>query len=506
MSILSNNTIVDIYETLKNKETLDNILKIQEGVKENFIDNTKMAKIISCALALNDTNLLQYLSLMFQKEEISLMSVLRAVYILDTQRYLKELEKKKQKLEKTKAKHGKINNITRLINMNTNLDEGMGKTSGFKLNGSVSRRVIKYFINTLERELLEKYAISMPNRQWQRLADILHIKKSDFQLNWFSDWIFDSNKVPEDSIVFKLKNIKTQQNLLDIIDDINVDYKALRLLIEQNRIYPTDELKNKMTKDMDEKTYIWYWEELNTKQNDEKFIESISKNGIDMSCGKTIERILTIRNYGSLNMCEGLKKSANEQLNKLKVDLGKVAILGDASASMNVAIKTASIIGCVLSQVCDAEIRLFNTKDIPLPKPKNVNDVIELTKQFKANNATAPAVSLVPYYENKQKVDIFIVVTDEEENTSSTGKSNWYNKGNVDGYMFAELYKKYIEEINPSTKLVFISFTQPGVKSQMELDIYKHIPAYENLSVYKVDRNRPDLGKLEKIIHEISNK
>lgn len=40
---------------------------------------------------------------------------------------------------------------------------------------------------------------------------------------------------------------------------------------------------------------------------------------------------------------------------------------------------------------------------------------------MKATSATAPAASLYPYYEAKEIIKTFIMVTDEEENTSFEG-------------------------------------------------------------------------------------
>ena len=115
---------------------------------------------------------------------------------------------------------------------------------------------------------------------------------------------------------------------------------------------------------------------------------------------------------------------------------------------------------------------------------------------------TAPAASLYPYYIDKKKIDVFIVVTDEEENGTHLGQ--WRSSNN--GFMFAELFKKYLEEINPMTKLVFISFTNTGIKGQMENEINKVIPFYsENMLIFKFDTHRPDLTKLDKIIAQISS-
>ena len=73
------------------------------------------------------------------------------------------------------------------------------------------------------------------------------------------------------------------------------------------------------------------------------------------------------------------------------------------------------------------------------------------------------------------------------------------------GYMFAPLYKKYLEEVNPYAKLVFVSFTQTGVDGHMVKSLEQEIPGIkETLEVFKMDFCRPDLSKLDKILTRLA--
>jgi len=497
---LNYSTMVDIYESIKNKDPLDNINYIETSIKNGYFDQSKTAKVLACCLAIKNKDILEYLSLMFQQEHISLISVLKAVYILDTQRYLNQLEKKRENLVKRGAKQTKIHKIEKLIKNNTNLDEGLGKTKGFKLNGAMCRRVINYFLGELSKNQLEKYAISMSNRQWQRLADILHVTEEDFRLGWFLEWIFDESKVPEHSIVSKIRNINSEEKAIEFIKNTELEYKVIRNLFREKKISFTQTMKNLVN--IDPETYIWYYEDLTTPENDKKFMGKL--NNLDLGCGKLIERITTIRSLGSLDLCNSLKPVAENYLNKLKIDIGKVSILGDSSASMGIAIKTSAIIGCVVSNICNADIRLFDKEDRKLNTPRNVNEVIELINTFRTRGATAPVVSLVPYYKNKEKVDTFIVVTDEEENITSEGDGFGPYKKVYKGDTFTDLFKKYLEEVNNKVNLVYVSFTQNGVDGQMVKELKTKIPGYERLMVFKVDKNKPDLTKIDKIINYIS--
>ena len=54
---------------------------------------------------------------------------------------------------------------------------------------------------------------------------------------------------------------------------------------------------------------------------------------------------------------------------------------------------------------------------------------------------------------------------------------------------------------NSEAKLVFVSFTQPGVDGFMVTSIKEHIPGFdEKMLVFKMDTQRPDLSKLDKIL------
>lgn len=48
--------------------------------------------------------------------------------------------------------------------------------------------------------------------------------------------------------------------------------------------------------------------------------------------------------------------------------------------------------------------------------PRNTKDVLELAMQTTAQSCTAHAAGLWPFYERKELIRTFIVVTDEEEN------------------------------------------------------------------------------------------
>ena len=286
-------------------------------------------------------------------------------------------------------------------------------------------------------------------------------------------------------------------------------------LLERN-IYVSNECKKVIMENTFVDKYLWYWEELKTSENDTSAINILNSNDkLEMPYGKLMERALTIRKNGAYDLYKKLVMIANNRMNTMKLNIGSVVVLGDASSSMQVAINTSSIIASILSNLCNAEIRLFRSGDELLTSPKSAQDVIDMSNTCKASGCTSPASSLLPYYEQKKHVDTFIIVTDEVENTPCLPSTlNSTNLGKVymgqyiypvqTGLMFAPLFKMYLKDVNPDVNLVFVSFTQSGVDGQMVRDIKREIPLYEEkLQVFKMDSVRPDLTKVDKIISRL---
>ncbi len=56
-----------------------------------------------------------------------------------------------------------------------------------------------------------------------------------------------------------------------------------------------------------------------------------------------------------------------------------------------------------------------------LRDPKNVSDVLEIAYTKKASGSTSPAASLVPYYDRREVIKTFIIVTDIQWNPKKNG-------------------------------------------------------------------------------------
>ena len=143
---------------------------------------------------------------------------------------------------------------------------------------------------------------------------------------------------------------------------------------------------------------------------------------------------------------------AEAQLQKIKLPLeSPVAILADASFSMEIAIRTATILSSLLTAICSAKLTFFHDQMfLPAFSPKNVEDVLTLALTTNVRGGTANAAALLPYYLDKEIVKTFIMVTDEEENDSIELADGTKTR-------FFNLFMKYRAEVYPA-KLVFVSF------------------------------------------------
>jgi len=171
-----------------------------------------------------------------------------------------------------------------------------------------------------------------------------------------------------------------------------------------------------------------------------------------------------------------------------------VVVFGDASYSMDVAIRTATIISSVLTVLSGAELKFFNVTSVdPTRYPTNVVDLIEVAETMKADGLTAPAAALYPYYLAKKPVKFIVVVTDEIENNKFSNQ--WY---------FPDLFLRYYQEVYPS-KLIFVSFLEdPSVVSGGRM-----VNSLKNLGIeilqFRLDGNRPDLTKLDTLLGLLSS-
>lgn len=435
----------------------------------------KKARILAIALHRNDAKLARYL---FDYCNLEPADVIMTCKILDARRLYKALDKKTEKIKddkKLNTHKTQMNNIKALYE---NLDLSLTKSKIKFL-----RR--EYFAKLTEKQV-NMFALSIPRGVWRKLIDVLHLRENDIIVPWFIHYVF-TGEAPEDSIITKTQLID-QDNIIEISTQFQL---PIGYLVKNHKDLLTDKVCEEITKYASLKELIVQYHEISSPIVNMIIINKlVDDNTIDLPYGELIKRLLEI-DHPEIKAL--LMQIANQKLDEYQLTIKPpVVVLGDASGSMEVAIRTSSIIASVLCSVCDAKMHLFRSHDEPINKPpRNVDDVIEMSRSLLAGGGTTPATSLWPYYQNKEKVNTFIIVTDEEEYSSGT---------DLEHGLFADLYKRYYEEVNRA-KLVFISFLPDRRDGRMVADLKNKIHGIEkDIIQFRLSSNRPDLRKLDNIL------
>lgn len=434
---------------------------------------------------------------------IDLPELTKACEILDSNRLMRQLKKKVSNYR-----------IENRIKMLKETNEGM-ETLSLSL---AKIKLVREWVKNLTPEQLVYRALLFPVKDnWKKLADLTHLNPSkDFTIDWFLPYCYGT-PAPSNTIVAKFENM-TLDNFIEIDNEYNLSYKLFRAkFADELKRSPgwdgahnesLEKIKVHFAKKEKLKECLWWWDELHNTAVDKILTDRLRETSyVDLSYGKLVDLLMKVKHKP---LFEELVRIAENRLSNFELCLDSpVVVLGDASSSMQVAINTSSIITSLLCSLAKAELRLFKTTDIPVPNPpKTVRQAIEFAQRMQATNSTSPASSLYPYYESKKVIKTFIIVTDEEENTSSSGYTSWYGRtttGN-NGYFFADLYKKYCEEVYPA-KLVFISFSRQNEDAFMAKELKRVIGESkfsEFVQVFKFDTRNPDLNRLDFVLEKMS--
>ncbi|XP_066264760.1 uncharacterized protein [Branchiostoma lanceolatum] len=435
----------------------------------------------------------------------------QALTLLDSGRKVRECEKKMKRLELQPGKTKK---------------KAMGKVKSNKDNlsaikpplGSMSgalARHVRRWVSRLTAEQLEFYALFFPPEPWKRLADLCHFNpKKDFKLPWFLPYCFGS-VAPAGSMVRNCGHL-TKENVNELVMTFDIPYAH----IKPHKDSLTEETKARIalyTTDLD--TLLWNYEDLACPATDKVIHDLLtSRSKVNLPYGKLMERLLTLKmmrqgshkyqeddwsSSGTSNDQEEdapekasffdlLIPLAEKRLHEISVPLEPpVVVIGDASSSMGVAIRTSTIIASLLTALTSAKLVFFNGSNFePEVLPETIPQVLDVATTVRASGCTAPAASLQPFYDRKEVVKTFIIVTDEEENTNSQG-----------GYRFAPLFKKYSEEVYLA-KMVFVSFLR-GQHAEGQMVNALKLQGFDPLQ-FKLDSSRPDLTKLDNLLGLLS--
>jgi hypothetical protein len=487
------------------------------GDESTVLSSSTIAKCLACALSVaTQTHNHEYVRQILYSRSVKLPEVLKACEILDSARLYRQLQKKRAHLTNS----GKITRLDQQIHNLKVLNDGLGGEVELALTFSLTSSKIKiireHWVSLIPADKLEFYALMYDLSSWKKLADLMHLKASHFSVPWFLDYAF-GKPAPEDSIVSICKNIRTMSasDVEKTILKYKPDYDFLRTV----KVPLTDHAKTAIATYTNPNTLLWWLDQFITVPSALDAI--VNAANFELPYGVLIDKLflarskLTTRASRQINrhtfvvetklepnkdssvykLYERLLSLAEEKLHTYQLNLeSPVAIFGDGSGSMEVAIKTSSIIMSVLCAICNAEMNIFRTGCEPIDNPpKCVNDVIHFNEVTRAKDSTNPAASLAPYYVSGKKLNTIIVVTDEEENQKQMNMNFW------------EMFDAYCKKLNFVPRVIFISFLTVGNKGQMISEVERRFPHYmENIKQFRFNRGEPDLSKLDSILMLLS--
>ena len=376
--------------------------------------------------------------------------------------------------------------------------------------------MVREWTRSIPIDKLEYRAIMFPLERWRYIADLVHLNPIlDFKVPWFLGYCFNEAP-PEGSAIDIMSRLdETNYNELYFMMTPFIPYKLIRLKIKSGFVIPQG-FKRLILENEEVSVLLYYWKELTDHMETSERIMVRRLEGVvdlrSLTYGKLVDMILSTSKYGVLH--HALIPIAEDKMTQYRVSLEQpVAVIGDASSSMQVAINTSSIIASLLCALFGAKLSFFRKHNQIIDNPpRTAIEAVELAGSIRASGTTSPAASLRYYYDRHEVIKTFIIVTDEIENTTDKGEMSWgqyYSHLGVPGFegmFFAELYRRYVAEIY-SAKLIFVSFTNNPLEDGPMIKDLKRVmgPATDELvEVYKFNLENPDLSRLDYILEKLT--
>lgn len=435
------------------------------------------ALALAAAWARRDDDLSAFL---LEQPQWDLTAVARAVQLLDAGRQARALQRRIARLEA----EGRVR-PRRLGALRSTLHDLVRQGEVGSFSGAMARKVQRW-VRTIPADKLAYYALTFPLAPWRTLADLCHLAAGDFQLPWFLPVAFGAPPPPD--TVLAACAAAGPAELAGLAERYKVPYSSLRVRVPPAQ-HPT-ELRAAVARYEPLDTLLWYYEELRCPEVDTRIAERLrAGDEPGFGYGKLMERLFACRALQA-PFWELLLPVAERQIGRHALPIDPpVVVLGDASSSMTVAIRVATIIGSVLTVLARADLRFFNQELIHPPTvPRRIADVLKVADTIQATGYTAPAAALWPSLSRRDVVRSFIVVTDEEENTECKGQR------------FDAMMARYHREVHPA-HVVFISFLRQKEPGQMVTALKARDIAARQ---FRLDSQRPDLTKLDEILGHLS--
>jgi len=175
--------------------------------------------------------------------------VLRAVQLLDAGRKIRFLTKKLNRLESQKAANEKAVRTKTISDLKTTVHNlSQESMPGASMNGSKAKKIRKW-VQTIAPETLEFFLLNFPTDVWRNLADICHLKKTDFSVPYFLPVVF-GEKAPAQSlyVVAQAVTSTTLSSVITKYPRMALCYSYIRKKLREDVQQDDDEKEKKRKK------------------------------------------------------------------------------------------------------------------------------------------------------------------------------------------------------------------------------------------------------------------
>jgi hypothetical protein len=444
-----------------------------------------------------------------------LPELLRAAQMLDARRLTAQLTRRAAAAVAAAGGHGEARPALRAAIARAARDV----VPGGSLTRSFAKRVARWAA-AIPADALEFYLLNFPVEPWQKLADLCHLSPGDFAVPYFLPCAFGAPP-PEGSLVAVARAVtaSTLPAALKAEPRLAGCYSFIRRALGAGEGLPED-ARVALAAAAPLEDVLWFYEELACSATDTVIAQRLSL-ATELqalrdrsSFGKLMERLLVFRERG-VPFAKLLLPFAESRLAEAAA-VGRpagagadvkdgaaaaapaparrslsVAVLGDASGSMEVAIRAATILSGLLAASMDADLVFFG-RDARRPEsgvPRTAAGVLAIADGVAASGVTCPAAALAVFADARTRVDLFVVVSDEGENTPHRGLS------------FAQAFAAYRDTVYAGARVLFVSFLGADAgKGRMVASLARLGIAATQV---KFDPVRPDLTRFDALLGQV---
>ncbi|KKN93666.1 hypothetical protein LCGC14_0194990 [marine sediment metagenome] len=304
------------------------------------------------------------------------------------------------------------------------------------------RKVVinKFYLGRLSQSKLHYHILKYSGEAFREVIDLTHPHPTIFQDSDFQSVVFGENKGVIGEIRKILNAEPSEEDVIKLMETYSIPWHYLKQRVQfgekvYKKLIETESLPV-LLRQINRLDYHDLIEKklLETDKVRMNFFEIYSTWKQQLFSNKGQDKLV--------NLCEiALKDSVRNFPN-----MGKVAIVGDISPSMEFAAEFSIMLSLVLGMAYeDSSLFFFHRDCIEADIPTDFYSATQLVARTRTASYTAPATVIDKWIREYYSFDTVIVITDEEENRPSQN-----------GRGFAQEWKLY-NLYNPLTKLLFLT-------------------------------------------------